>query len=75
MLPVHLLVVHIFIFTSRMYESLLRKLPQATIRVEAAFNSNETCPNSLRHTLQDGELSTQGPKTKSGENGVNLPKL
>jgi hypothetical protein len=59
-----------------MYESLLRKPPQATnIRADVDFNSNETLPNSLRQTLQDGELSTQDPKVKSGENGFNLPKL
>ncbi len=59
-----------------MYESLLRKpLLAAKIKVEVAFNSNETCPNSLRQTLQDGELSTQDQKAKSGERGFNLPKL
>jgi len=32
-----------------MYESLLRKPPQATnIRTEVDFNSNETLPNSVR---------------------------
>lgn len=59
-----------------MYESLLRKPPQATnIRAEVDFNSNETLPNSLRQTPQDGELSTRDPEVKSGENGFNLPKL
>lgn len=59
-----------------MYESLLRKPPQATnIRVEVEFNSDETLPISLRRTPQDGELSTQDPRVKSGENGFNLPKL
>lgn len=59
-----------------MYESLLRKSPQATnMRMEVIFNSNETFPISLRQTLQDGELSTQDPKIKSGEKGFNLPKL
>ena len=59
-----------------MYESLLRKPPQATkTKVEVAFNSNETEPDSVRQPPQDGELSTQDPKVKSGENGVNLPKL
>ena len=59
-----------------MYESLLRKPPQATkTKVEVAFNSNETRPDSMRQPLQDGELSTQDREIKSGENGVNLPKL
>ena len=59
-----------------MYESLLRKPPRTTkTKVEVAFNSNETEPDSIRQPPQDGELSTQDPKVKDGEKGVNLPKL
>jgi hypothetical protein len=57
--------------------------------VGAVFNSNETAPDSLRQATQDGILSTLDPSSnptvgqaqisdfriRSGENGVNLPKL
>jgi len=59
-----------------MYESLLRKPPQATKKGGSSLQlKNETLPNSLRQTPQDGELPTQDPKTKNGEDGLNLPKL
>ena len=64
------------LLTLDMYESLLRKPQQSTDeRVEMDLNSNETCPISVRQTLQDCELPTQAPEVKSGEKGVNLPKL
>jgi hypothetical protein len=57
--------------------------------VGAVFNSNETGPDSLRQATQDGMLSTLDPSSnptvgqahisdsriRSGEIGVNLPKL